>query len=76
MAVAARSPHVIAGGAGTLAILQAALKHVGLLDRGMDMIRHDRAWLHLEQDGREAGLGVGVEDLGLDAGEGSGTPFE
>jgi hypothetical protein len=49
-------------------ILERALEHVGLFERGVLVQRHDGARLELEQGGGDA-AGVGIEHLDLDAGK-------
>src|SRR5262245_42039339 len=66
--VAGRAPYELARSAHALVVLERALEHVGLLQRGVLVQRHDGAGREAEQRRGDAAV-VGIQDLDLDAGK-------
>jgi hypothetical protein len=66
MAVSGRPPHELAGAAHALMIFQRAFEHIGLLQRGVLVQRHDGARIELEQSRRDAAL-FGLKHFDPDA---------
>src|SRR4029077_16982366 len=66
MLIAGWAPDELTRPAFALVILERALDHIGLFQRGVLVQRHDGARLELEQSGGDAAA-VGIEHLDLDA---------
>jgi hypothetical protein len=73
MLIAGRPPDELARAAYALVILDRAFEHIGLLQRGVLVQRHDRSGREPEQRRGDAAV-VGIEHLDLDPGELGGLP--